>query len=404
MDIPRGASALLGVELTLGVAVAVVSPAAMRGRVGTDGETRALAHTEGLLATSTSRELLRKVPIARRHGRKARTVLSLPLPRIGLGDRIRVNGEVTLSTTCSNAPGPNCIGRAYRFDPHLHARVVLASRKRESGRGTLPVAPRDSVTCENTAPNINHHCPLVIARGSISVKSLRALPCRPRACRLNMAVDAHNRRARGGEVMVVGTAKPRPGGIAKGEGARLNAAIARDGARVRSVRRTATRRRTRKLPASFDAGRRVVYSQRMNRLRAGDVLLVRARQRTAIERHRYFIGSKVVIATRRRARQPGQLTRRIVYPSGRATRGNGFNCTLGPSAFQSPCLGKKAGLAFIKRTPRRGNDRIRPLFVNLVSRSFPKIEKAPGSYPPARVLSGGRLVVKRLRAEQGESR
>ena len=55
MDIPRGASALLGVELTLGVAVAVVSPAAMRGRVGTDGETRALAHTEGLLATSTSR-------------------------------------------------------------------------------------------------------------------------------------------------------------------------------------------------------------------------------------------------------------------------------------------------------------------------------------------------------------
>ena len=396
MDVPRGASALLGVELTLGVAVALVSPSAIRGGEGTDREARALAPREGLLAASTTREMLRKVPIARRREGKARAVLSLPLPRIGPGDRIRVNGEVTLSTTCTSAPGPNCIGRAYRFDPHLHARVVLASGKRESGRGTLPVAPRASVTCENA----NHHCPLIIGRGSISVKSVGALPCRPRACRLNMVVDAHNRRARGGEVVVVGTAKPRPGGITKGEGARLNAAIARDGARVRSVRRTATRRRTRKLPASFDAGRRVVYSQRMNRLRAGDVLLVRARQRTAIKRHTYYIGSKVVIGARRRARQPGRLTRRIVYPSGRATRGNGFNCTLGPSAFQSPCLGKKAGLAFIKRTPRRGNNRIRPLFVNLVSRSFPKVEKAPGSYPPARVLSGGQLVVTRLRAER----
>jgi hypothetical protein len=38
--------------------------------------------------------------------------------------------------------------------------------------------------------------------------------------------------------------------------------------------------------------------------------------------------------------------------------------------------------------------------VNLVSRSFPKVGNVPGSYPPARVLSGGRLAVTRLRAEQ----
>jgi hypothetical protein len=166
------------------------------------------------------------------------------------------------------------------------------------------------------------------------------------------------------------------------------------------VGRSTTRRRARKLPASFNAGRRVVYSQRMNGLLAGDVLLVRASQRTAIERHRHYIGNSVVIASRRLARRPGRLTRRSVSSGGRATGSNGFNCTLGPSAFRSPCLRKKAGLAFIERTPRGRRGRIRPLYVNLVSRTFPKVGKAPGSYPPARVLSGGRLTVRRFRAER----
>jgi len=398
MGIPRGASALVGVELALGVAVAVVSSPALQGGYVRDRERWAGTPSGGLLAASTSRERLRKLPIARRDGGKSRTVLSLRLPRIALGDRIRLNGEVTLSTTCVDPPGPDCIGRGYRFDPHLHARVVLASHRGETGRGTLPVSRRASVTCEKTEPNINHHCPLVITRGSFLVRRPGELPCRPRACRLNMVVDAHSGRARGGEVVVVGSAKQ--DGIGGGDGARLNAALAREGARVRSVVRSTGRRRTRKLPASFEGGRRVVYSQRMERLRAGDVLLVRARQRTAIKRHRYYIGSRVVIATRPRARRPGRLTRRIVSPNGAATGSNGFNCTLGPSGFRTPCLRKKAGLAFIERTPRRARGQIRPLYVNLVSRSFPKVGNVPGSYPSARVLSGSRLAVTRLRAER----
>jgi len=39
-----------------------------------------------------------------------------------------------------------------------------------------------------------------------------------------------------------------------------------------------------------------------------------------------------------------------------------------------------------------------PLFVNLVSRAFPKLAQARGSYPPARILQGGSLSVRRLRA------
>jgi hypothetical protein len=350
----------------------------------------------GLVAVKTSQKLRKTVPIARRDGGKTRSVLSLRLPPIGRGDRIRLNGELILSTTCDFPPSHDCIGRRYLFDPHMHARVVLASRKGESGRRTLPVSPRESVTCEQTAPNINHHCPLVISRGSLRVRRLRELPCRPRACRLNLVVDVHNTGAEGGELVVVGTNMPQ--GIGKG-GARLNAVIIREGARVNSMRRRTARRRARKLPASFDAGRRVVYSQRLPSLRRGDVLLIRARQRTAIRRHRYYLAARIVVTARRRARWAGPLARRSVWFRGTASGENGFNCTLGPSAFRSPCLRNKAGLALIERTPRDKRGGIRPLYVNLVSRGFPKVGEVPGSYPPARVLRGGRLTVTRLRAE-----
>ena len=132
-----------------------------------------------------------------------------------------------------------------------------------------------------------------------------------------MVVDAHHPSARGGEVVVLGADRP-DGSVERGLG-RLNAAIARDGAGVTGVGRRTTRRRTRKLPASFKGGYRVIYSQRMRSLRAGDVLLVRARQRTAIKGYAYFIASRIVVATRPRARRPGPLTRRIVSPAGTAT-------------------------------------------------------------------------------------
>jgi hypothetical protein len=105
----------------------------------------------------------------------------------------------------------------------------------------------------------------------------------------------------------------------------------------------------------------------------------------------YFVGEQVVVATERDATHPSALTRRIVAPGGTATEVNGFNCTRGPTAFSSPCLGRKGGLVVIRRTPAR------PLFVILRSRGFPKLAQAK-RYPPLRILRGGGLTVTRLRA------
>jgi hypothetical protein len=206
-----------------------------------------------------------------------------------------------------------------------------------------------------------------------------------------MVVDAYHQAARGGEVVIVG-ADLVNGTVVGGHG-RLNVVVERRGARVSRATRSASRRLIRRIPASFDGGQRAVYSLRLGHLKAGDVLLVRARQRTAIQRMPYFVGEQVVVASERDATHPSALTRRIVAPGGTATEVNGFNCTRGPTAFSSPCLGRKAGLVVIRRTPAR------PLFVILRSRGFPKLAQAKrASYPPLRILRGGGLTVTRLRA------
>ena len=363
--------------------------------LGVAGEAEAPGPGAGpLTGDSTPRqgELRDTVPITRRKGAAPRTVLSLPLPRLKRGDLVRLNAEVTITTTCVEAL-PRCVGRRYSFDPRLRAWIALAS----SGKavGGRRVSGRVGLECRQTRPNRNHHCPLVTG-DSFRVANPARLPCAPSNCRLNMVVGAHSRRARGGEVVVIGA--DRPDGSVEGGKGRLNAAVARAGRGVESVVRRTTRRRARELPASFSGGQRVVYSQRVPGLEAGDVLLARAKQRARIQELPYFVASKIVVSARPNARAPGRLARRIVSRRGTATETNGFNCTLGPSAFRSPCKTRKMGLAVVKRTPRDARGRPRPLFVNLVSRTFPKRAQARlRAYPPARILGGGGLTVTHLR-------
>ena len=86
----------------------------------------------------------------------------------------------------------------------------------------------------------------------------------------------------------------------------------------------------------------------------------------------------------------------VISLDGLLTEANGFNCTQGPSAYRTPCLTRKAGVAHVRHRPlgRRGHPR--PLFLNLISRSFPKLAHA-GPRDAARVRGGGELTVYRYR-------
>lgn len=345
------------------------------------------------VVTGRRAELRPTVPIGTRAGEKTKSVLSVKLPDLQRGDRVRFNGEVTITLTCVDQID-RCIGRSYGFDPHLRARIVLADDARQAGRGTKPVSKAVSLTCQQTRPNRNHHCPLTIDGGTFTVRELRDLPCRPTSCRLNMAFDAWSPHAGDDEFVVVGA--DQPDGSVEGGKARLSAAVS--SGRIEVAKRSTDREVHTVVPASFEGGKTVVYSQRLDNLRAGDVLLVRADQHTAVKGLPYFVSDQVVVTTRRNATRPSALTRRAISRSGLASETTGFNCTLGPSAFRSPCHSIKAGMATVEATPKSKRGKAKPLFVNLVTRSFPKLAQARG-YPPARIVEGGGLIVRRLRVD-----
>ena len=347
--------------------------------------------------TGRRAELVPTVPITTRPGEGTRSVLSLKLPRLDRGDTVRFNGEATITTTCVEQIS-RCIGDSYRYDPNLRARIVLASDRGDARRGkTVDVSRTVGLTCEQTRPNRNHHCPLVVEGGSFTVRELRDLPCPADGCRLNMLIDAFERGARSKQYVVVGS--DQEDGSVEGGKARLSAAVSEGRLEIEKRRTTNVRDAT--LPASFSGGKTVVYSQRLGNLARGDVLLVRSAQRTAIRRLPYFISNQIVIGTRPKATGPSRLSRRVVSRSGLATETTGFNCTTGASAFSSPCRGVKAGLATIDRAPEDRRGRPVPLYVNVVSRGFPKLAQARASFPPARVRKGGGLTVRRLRVSRG---
>ncbi len=387
---------LAGLVLALGAiaqgplpAAAVAKPGGHNG--GKGGKKRGSLK---YVVTGRRAELRDTVPIANHVGQKTRSVLSVKLPQLRTGQRIRFSGEVVITTTCVD-PSSRCIGRSYGYDPHLRAQIVLARRAQSHrGRSTKPISNAVSLTCEQTRPNRNHHCPLTVRTNTFKVNKLKKLPCKPKKCRLNMIVDATSDAAGGNEFVVVGS--DQPNGSVEGGKARLSAAIS--SGRIEISKQRTTRRISNQIDPAFEGGKTVVFSQKLGNLQAGDVLLINARQRTAIKGLPYFVSNQIVVTTKRRKTRPSRLTRRIIARSGLASETTGFNCTLGPSAFRSPCVAVKVGMAYVESTPKRKNGKPQPLYVNLVSRSFPKL--AQGRYPPAQVLRGGMLKVKRLRVAE----
>jgi hypothetical protein len=383
-ELPREAT-LLPISIAILLMLSSAGPAA----AGADSGHR----LSGLRVAVTRRhaELRETLPVRKRPDSGLKPVLSARLPRLRRDAHVTFSGEVVLTTTCVEQIN-RCIGRSYSFDPHLEAQVVLAPRHGSGGKAE-PVSRTIRLTCQQTRPNRNHHCPVVIGKGSFRVHRLADLPCRPDDCELRMIAGAWNRDASADQVVVVGS--DQPDGSVDGGKARLSAAIASGRS---DIHRTATSHlRTRKVPASFRSGKRVVYSQRLGNLRKGDVLLMRSRQVSRIRTFPYFVSSQIVMATRRAATRPSAISRRAVSRSGTVTETTGFNCTLGRSAFDSPCVGIKSGIVRVGRVPRSKTGKRKALYANLVTRGFPKLAQARGAYPPLRILDRGYLRVTRMR-------
>jgi hypothetical protein len=348
------------------------------------------------VATATEAELVKTVAIEKRAKPSRTTVMSLRMPDLEHVDRFRTTAEITVTNTCVE-PGPRCIGRRYRYSPKVGAQLMLAPRRSATAqKKTIRIGARQTLACGQRRPDRNHHCPIVFSIPSRAVNPAR-LPCRPSACRLNLVLDAHSRKAKRGNRLVIGADRP-DGSIDQGRG-RIGVIAFRDGfdSTTLRARTEAPRKRFLKMVGgglgTRQGGHTVTYSAPVPVTERGTVISARAVQRLAIGHLPYsaFVSAELILASRPSRTSPDAVAKRASTFNGHLTETTGFNCTQGPSAFRTPCASRKAGTVQLRREPRRG-ERAAPLYVNLVSRTFPKRTGA-GRRERGRILPGGSLDV-----------
>jgi hypothetical protein len=391
-------------SLTLTTGAALLTGAASSGSAANGQREHAAKPPRGSVRFATTgdySEIRGVVPIARRRWAKKRVVMSLgpgALPTFHRNDILRTTAEVQVTTTCIEFGTPRCIGRNYGFSPREDARIVLANRREETGgEHAKVIAETHSLRCRQQRPHRNHHCVLVFPPKPTTIRHPHRLPCRPITCHLNVVVEADHPHARDGQVILVGA--DRPNGTVRQDKGRLNVITLHQ--HVPPAKRLKTgKRRSRSVPIapSGKAGRRVIYSQRINHLRKGDVVEASARDLVTISSLPYpsFIGTDLILTHGPHAVSPTGVARGAVSSHGHLTEANGFNCTHGPSAYRSPCRTTKAGAArIIHSIAGRGHSI--PLYLNVVCAGKAK-RAVPRPGDRMRVLRRGSLVVRRYRA------
>jgi len=371
-----------------------------RPRPARPAPTRAPGPSVRFTSSGEHSEIRERLPIADHKWGKKRVAMTIPpaqLPTLRKGDILGTTGEVQLSNTCIDFNAVRCIGRRYAFSPREDARIVLASRRGATGGDqTMRIAQARALRCHQPLPNRNHHCVLVFPPSQTRIRHPNSLPCRPNACRLNLVVEADHPQARDGQVVLVGADTP-DGSVRQDKG-RLSATALHG--RVDSKRFRTSERRSRSVPIkpSGKAGRRVIYSQRLNQLRKGDVIEASARHLITIASLPYatFIGTDMILARGPHAVSSAGIPRQVATGNGDLTEQNGFNCTHGPSAYRDPCRTRKAGAVRIKRNVQRHGHPV-SLWINVVTAGLPKGTTAKDGQR-MRVLPHGELVVRRYRA------
>jgi hypothetical protein len=349
------------------------------------------------VSTGNDSEIEKLLPIRKPSRSKKRVVMSLgpgDLPALQQDDRLNVTAELQLSTTCVDN-SRRCIGRPYSLSPRMTAHLVIAnSRRKTNGQR---ISSNDSKRCHQPRPHRNHHCVLVIKDGAKDVGNPANLPCPPDRCFVNLVASAESSRARSGNVVVVGA--DTPSGSVRQDKGRLDAVVLRGNGLSGEPERT-KRRIQKQVPVgdSGQSGLRVIYSLPLRDLQRGDAYVAEARAKTSIGHLPYpvFIGTQMVVARRRTDPNPGRFPRKVVQLGGQVTEGNGFNCTHGNSAYETPCVSRKVGLLRVKQDAVDGRGDPVTLYLNLVANALPKRARA-GAGADAQARRGGFLQAKRYR-------
>lgn len=351
--------------------------------------------------TGNHSELLTSVPVTRRSGEAERVAMSIgpeEMPRLHNGDSLDVVAEVQVSTTCLFR-GPRCVGRRYRFNPYVRARVVLAAGP-EPTDAAIALASSRGVRCKQRRPNRNHHCVLTFADAGLGVVDLADLPCAPTACYVNLIVGADHRKARRGNRVVLGG--DRPHGLVSQDKGRLSAVVSRSDAPAPVALFDGDLRAT-GLPvrAPHSTRWRVVHSVPLPGLERGEIVTAAASFRAAIRRLRFkrrrynaLLSSRLILAESAGSVDASRAVKSFAPTGAALTEGNGFNCTQGRSGYRTPCLVEKAGAIRMRHDAVGDDASPRTLHLNLVSRAKPLLSQAKRKQKARLRAFGGLTVVR----------
>ncbi len=311
-------------------------------------------------STGNRPELIETIPITSRPGRRKKVALCFgpgtrtdsPLPDLLPGDRLLVFGELEVTTDAEDAGHPGRIGNPYSYAPLVEATLLLAADEDavEAGSRALRLATR----WRESVSHRQHHAVVVFEDGEITVPR-RGLPWRGPA-HVNLVLDASHPDARQGDLLLVGQNEKTP-------------TVVQDMAGIRVVRLrpgdqpvlTAAREAT-CLVAGIPVAKRetLVFSHRLDDLRKGEQLVIKARLTTDAAQLGYAarISSRLFLADGANQLEPGggRASRATTW-KGQVSKPTGFNCM--------PQQGARTTLKFgVARVLR---DVGGPLFLNMVA-------------------------------------
>lgn len=348
-------------------AALVGSIAVAGGPAGAGAEHERATGTVRTGTTGNDSELVKTIPIGKRAGDKKHVVMSLQPGNLGDlrdGDVLAATAEVEVSVCLKpnelHGSDRPCIGRTYGYDPGVDAELVLADGSSTHG---LPLGS-DKLTCSQTQPNRNHHCVLVVDDGGVAIDDASRLPCNAETCHINLVVSAHDRGAKNNDKLVIGADSE--GKSVNGDKGRINFTRYRPGNQDR-VEPIVTRARVRKrLSIAGEHGEpreKAIYSVGLSNLKLGEQLVIDGRMVADIGRFKYqaFQTTSLVLSERRDSASREGWPEHVGDLNGQIAEANGFNCTQGDSAHETPCVARKVGVLEITQdSPKR-------LFVNLTA-------------------------------------
>ncbi len=167
-------------------------------------------------STENKPELKKTIPIGTVAGKGRKVVLSLgadsdtdsPLPDLAADDRLLAFAELELTTDADDPHNPGRIGNAYTYAPDVEATMLLADDPgaTEAKRGRAIELVRKP--WKGTISHQRHHEVVTFGDGELSIPA-GGLPWRGPAY-LNVVVSASHRKAKPGDVLLVGQNETTP--------------------------------------------------------------------------------------------------------------------------------------------------------------------------------------------------